>query len=284
MNMKAEVRQQLLGNMITGRCEQESGICFQPELCSGSKCIRFTTHSTEELLPNLKSKAGAWKTGRLLQYEVYNDGTSLLFQLSLSETGLNQSQKRRMDSFLRAANAVNVPNEKGIIPVRQWKYSIGADIQNAQYVLNEIFEFELPFFEMELRHWLTDHGHTIREFPKLDEAEDLIEGKETSIRTNRFERSVEARKKCIAHYGTACQICGFDFGKVYGPAFAGRIEVHHIVPLNEIREDYVVNPISDLIPVCSNCHTALHSKKDGVYTPEELKAMIYPPVKTSIHK
>ena len=274
MNMKAEVRQQLLGNMITGRCEQEPGILFQPGLCSGSKCIRFTTHSTEELLPDLKSKAGAWKTGRLLQYELYNDGSSLLFQLSLSETGLNQSQKKRMASLLRAANAVDAANDKSIIPIRQWKYSVGADIQNAQYVLNEIFEFELPFFEMELRHWLADHDHFIREFPKLDEAEELIEGKETSIRANRFERSIEARKKCIAHYGTACQICGFDFGKTYGPAFAGKIEVHHIVPLSEIREDYAVDPIHDLIPVCSNCHTALHSKKDGVYSPRELKSLL----------
>ena len=73
-------------------------------------------------------------------------------------------------------------------------------------------------------------------------------------------------QKNIAHYGTACQICGFDFGKAYGPAFAGKIEVHHIVPLSEIREDYAVDPIHDLIPVCSNCHTALHSKKDGVQT------------------
>lgn len=273
MNMKAEVLQQLLGDMISGRCEQESGILFQPGLCSGSRCIRFTTHTTEELLPNLKSKAGVWKTGRLLQYEVYNDGTALLFQLSLSETGLSQSQKKRMDSLLRAANAVNAANEKGIIPIRQWKYSVGSKIQNLQYVLNEIFEFELPFFETELRHWLTDHEQVIREFPKLDDAEELIEGRETNIHASRFERSVEARKKCIAHYGTACQICGFDFGKVYGPAFTGRIEVHHIVPLSEIREDYVVDPIHDLIPVCSNCHTALHSKNDGIYTPEELKAI-----------
>lgn len=132
----------------------------------------------------------------------------------------------------------------------------------------------MPFFEIELRHWLADHGHFIREFPKLEETDELIEGKEMNIRVNRFERSTDARKKCIAHYGTACQICGFDFGRTYGPAFAGKKEVHHIVPLSEIREDYVVDPIHDLIPVCSNCHTALHSKKDGVYTPEEMKAML----------
>jgi hypothetical protein len=38
----------------------------------------------------------------------------------------------------------------------------------------------------------------------------------------------------------------------------------------------VVDPIRDLIPVCSNCHTALHSKKDGCYTPDELRRKINP--------
>ncbi|MBR2842795.1 MAG: HNH endonuclease [Lachnospiraceae bacterium] len=71
---------------------------------------------------------------------------------------------------------------------------------------------------------------------------------------------------------------------LYGPDFAGRIEVHHIIPLNEIREDYGVDPITDLLPVCSNCHAALHSKKDGVYTPEKLKATVSPPKKqTSVN-
>ena len=47
----------------------------------------------------------------------------------------------------------------------------------------------------------------------------------------------------------------------------------HIVPLSEIGEEYVVDPIRDLVPVCPNCHMALHSKKDGVYTVEELRAI-----------
>jgi len=34
--------------------------------------------------------------------------------------------------------------------------------------------------------------------------------------------------------------------------------VHHIVPLNEIRETYTVHPIDDLRPVCPNCHAMLH--------------------------
>lgn len=41
----------------------------------------------------------------------------------------------------------------------------------------------------------------------------------------------------------------------------GIIEVHHIVPISQIGKEYEVDPINDLVPLCPNCHTALHSKK-----------------------
>lgn len=59
-----------------------------------------------------------------------------------------------------------------------------------------------------------------------------------------------------------------SFEKTYGPEFKNIIEVHHIVPLNQIGEAYVVDPINDLIPVCPNCHTALHSKHGSQISPK----------------
>lgn len=49
----------------------------------------------------------------------------------------------------------------------------------------------------------------------------------------------------------------------------------HRKPLYEIKEDYVVDPIKDLVPVCPNCHMVIHSKKEGVFTIEEVKAMLH---------
>lgn len=34
MSMREEARQQLMGSLIIGRCEQEPSILFQPNLCS----------------------------------------------------------------------------------------------------------------------------------------------------------------------------------------------------------------------------------------------------------
>lgn len=84
------------------------------------------------------------------------------------------------------------------------------------------------------------------------------------------ERNPVARKKCIEYYGARCFICKMQFEERYGSLFAGLIHVHHRTPLQFQNEEYEVDPILDLIPVCPNCHMVLHSKKDGVYTPEEV--------------
>jgi 5-methylcytosine-specific restriction protein A len=84
------------------------------------------------------------------------------------------------------------------------------------------------------------------------------EGARLTITVNRFERSAKARLACIGHHGTKCSICSFDFGDVYGEEFAGFIHVHHIKPRNQINRRYEIDFIKDLVPVCPNCHAAIH--------------------------
>ena len=91
------------------------------------------------------------------------------------------------------------------------------------------------------------------------------------ILVNKYERSPIARRRCLEIYGSCCLVCGFNAAEIYGQDFAGKIEVHHIVPINEVKQDYRVDPMRDLIPVCSNCHTMLHTKmKNGNYPTIEL--------------
>ena len=67
-----------------------------------------------------------------------------------------------------------------------------------------------------------------------------------------------------------------DFESLYGEIGRGFIHVHHLVPISSIGESYDVNPATDPVPVCPNCHNMLH-KKEPPYTIEELKKMlIYP--------
>ncbi len=93
---------------------------------------------------------------------------------------------------------------------------------------------------------------------EVPEATSLFEGAVRRVTVNAYERNPVAREKCISTYGTACCICRFDFGKVYGPEAEGYIHVHHVRPLSEVGEKYVVDLIADLRPVCPNCHAVLH--------------------------
>ncbi|WP_199770353.1 HNH endonuclease [Aeromonas sp. ASNIH3] len=86
------------------------------------------------------------------------------------------------------------------------------------------------------------------------------EGHRTEVLVNRYERDRHARDECIRHHGTACAVCAIDFGEKYGELGKGFIHVHHMMPLSEIGEEYVVDPIKDLIPVCPNCHAMLHRR------------------------
>lgn len=117
------------------------------------------------------------------------------------------------------------------------------------------------------------NNKTIPEEISFEEAEKLIEGAKKQIIVNAYERNPRARKKCIEHYGATCQICGFDFADIYGSEFAGKIHVHHVKPLSKIDEEYEINPIVDLIPICPNCHLIAHSKNPA-YKPDEIKRMI----------
>ena len=87
------------------------------------------------------------------------------------------------------------------------------------------------------------------------------EGAVMRVAVNAYERNPAARRRCVEHYGAKCSICGFNFGKAYGPTVEGLIHVHHVRPLSEVSVDHEVDPIADLRPVCPNCHAVLHSRK-----------------------
>jgi 5-methylcytosine-specific restriction protein A len=62
------------------------------------------------------------------------------------------------------------------------------------------------------------------------------------------------------------------FAEVYGPEVESLIHVHHLVPLSTVGQQYEVDPIRDLRPVCPNCHAVIHSRVPA-YTIEEIRKM-----------
>ncbi|SMG31194.1 HNH endonuclease [Fibrobacter sp. UWB13] len=148
------------------------------------------------------------------------------------------------------------------------------------------------FFSKELRIWenglfvklglnppyeLAPPSSPDSHYPNPENTDNAKDGEVRDVLSHDYERDPKNRAACLKHFGYKCQICGFDFSTFYGPEFAGKIEVHHIDPLCRTKSAHAIDPIKDLIPVCPNCHTALHGKtgaSDEVYMPDELRAMI----------
>lgn len=101
----------------------------------------------------------------------------------------------------------------------------------------------------------------------------FYEGATASTQVTIYERSSEARRACIAHYGCRCFACGFSFEDFYGSLGRNFIHVHHLIPISSIGEEYRIDPIKDLRPLCPNCHAMIHRRVPHI-TIEELKDTI----------
>lgn len=88
----------------------------------------------------------------------------------------------------------------------------------------------------------------------------LTEGAKRTIIVNAYERNPAARNACIKEHGVTCVVCDFNFEKFYGERGKGFIHVHHLRSLADVGQEYEVDPIKDLRPVCPNCHAMLHRK------------------------
>ena len=99
------------------------------------------------------------------------------------------------------------------------------------------------------------------------------EGDRYSVVASRYERSALNRYLCLKKFGYKCRVCGIDFRQKYGHIGEHFIHVHHVVPVSRMGAGYLVDPETDLIPVCPNCHAMLH-RKDPPFSPAEVAKMI----------
>lgn len=115
------------------------------------------------------------------------------------------------------------------------------------------------------------HPEYLAEEVSGDEA--VVEGAKRTVTVNVYERDPSARVRCIARWSSACVVCGFDFAQMYGELGKGFIHVHHLRPLGEIGEEYLLNPEEDLRPVCPDCHAMLHRVRPAMSI-EDLRKVV----------
>ena len=102
---------------------------------------------------------------------------------------------------------------------------------------------------------------------RLDEDGTFPEGRRIERLHKRRERSSRVVREAKERHARAnngslpCEVCGFDFQKMYGDRGKHFIEAHHKVPLSELKEDQIAETlVDDLALVCANCHRMLHKK------------------------
>ncbi len=101
----------------------------------------------------------------------------------------------------------------------------------------------------------------------------LPEGGSIRVLVNRYERNYSNRAACIEIQGSSCLACGFNFEEAYGTIGEGFIHVHHVTPVSQIIAGYIVNPATDLVPLCPNCHAMAHRTSPPL-TVEELRKLL----------
>lgn len=89
----------------------------------------------------------------------------------------------------------------------------------------------------------------------------------------RRERNPRNRLLCIRLHGNSCKACGFKPCSIYGEA-GSIIEVHHLEPLANLSAPKRYDPRTDLVPLCPNCHRAVHTRHPVPYTLEELHSIM----------
>ncbi|HDS1736891.1 HNH endonuclease [Pseudomonas sp. BP8] len=104
--------------------------------------------------------------------------------------------------------------------------------------------------------------------------ESANEGSKSSYFGTRYERRKDLRTKAIAIHGLDCKGCGFGFEQAYGEHAKGFIHVHHVVPISAFGGEKTVNPETDLVTLCANCHAVVHRKRDMTLSVDELKGIL----------
>lgn len=100
--------------------------------------------------------------------------------------------------------------------------------------------------------------------------EAVFEGGVSVSVIKRRERNPRNRLLCLRIHGHHCGICGQDPAEKYGSEVS-IIEVHHLQPLSLNDGPAPYDPATDLMPLCPNCHRAVHTRRPVPWSPTELR-------------
>lgn len=190
-----------------------------------------------------------WVNEKTLHWEATKDsrvGTESIDNLLVGKTHIfTRGKESRLFTYHGIGKANVISSEKPVIV----EWSFDGDVSSEQIEIDIAIEQDINY-------------------------ETGKEGSKKQFYTTRYERNPKLRKEAIKLHGTTCMGCGFNFFNVYGERGRNYIEVHHIKPLNEYCEETEIDPLDDLVVLCSNCHRMVHRKRSETLTMKELKKIL----------
>lgn len=136
-------------------------------------------------------------------------------------------------------------------------------------VINKkIFDRIIEFSTINPSNETIDSNQQELEFP-ID-----VEGNPFHSTSIKYERNQKLRNAAIEYHGYSCMACEINFGIKYGAWGQGFIHVHHIEPLSVTKSTRKVNPKTDMIVLCPNCHAMVHREKNKTLSLDDLKMIL----------
>ncbi|MFZ3088336.1 MAG: hypothetical protein WA123_09770 [Methylotenera sp.] len=99
------------------------------------------------------------------------------------------------------------------------------------------------------------------------------EGEEKYSYRRGYERNSQAREECLKFHNYQCKACKKSLEDIYGKVAQKVIHVHHLNPIAKSIGLREVDPRTELIPLCPNCHTIAHLRTPP-YTLDEIISFI----------
>lgn len=155
------------------------------------------------------------------------------------------------------------------------------ETRTANYWRDGVRPIDLTTYEAILKHltiYEISEPTTVYDQELFNDVENSLESFQEGEKKTKFvafyERDARLRRQAIAIHGSSCIACGFNFKDFYGDYASGFIHVHHVVPVSDFGGSRLVNPETDLVPLCANCHSVVHRKKNMTLSVEDLKGFI----------
>lgn len=197
-----------------------------------------------------------------------------------SSAGSKSIRQLRIDAGHSVASRRGITNQSVIDKfVRQLKPDVESASQFDSLLKSWLLEDSTELRDIVLKHKsdLNDEPLIMNAFYKAREQDILLseefgfDANDIEFREGREKLKIHlvkernrhlvdlAKKSWLTEEGgdIKCSICLFSFINTYGEVGKGYIEAHHTLPISEISADIIVK-ISDLAPVCSNCHRIIH--------------------------